>query len=340
MLALFLIAPVGVLAQSKVGTTAAPFLTIGVGARPLAMGGAYVAMSEDIHSLYWNPAGLARMERNEVLLVHSTWIADMNYEYVGAAFNMGRMGTAGVSASMLNVGEMEVTTVDQQEGTGLMFNSYSMAVGFSYGYQFYDRFSLGATGKYIREVIWENSAAGFAFDLGTLFITPLWDWRLGMNITNFGTPMQMDGDNLLFYYDPDPTKEGNNDRILAKYDTDNWKLPLTLRFGMAGELFQQGDNRVSLATDWVVPNDNNEHYNIGLEYAFKEAVFLRGGVKKLEPAMGDGFRLLKEDNGGGLTFGAGLHVVPVRGVTMVVNYAFESFDRLGNVHKYSLSFRL
>ena len=41
---------------SKTGTTAAQFLKIGIGARALAMGGAYSAVSDDATALYWNPA--------------------------------------------------------------------------------------------------------------------------------------------------------------------------------------------------------------------------------------------------------------------------------------------
>jgi hypothetical protein len=52
-------------AASKVGTTAAQFLKIGVGSRAVGMGGAFVAVADDITSLYWNPGGLGRLNHNE-----------------------------------------------------------------------------------------------------------------------------------------------------------------------------------------------------------------------------------------------------------------------------------
>lgn len=347
-LALLLLLPAQGFSQSKVGTSAAPFLTIGVGSRPQAMGGAFVAVSDDIHALYWNPAGLARMNSAEVMLVHSTWLADMSFDYVGAAFPMGRAGTFGLSTTMLSVGEMEVTTTSYQDGTGLMFNSYDLAVAGSYGYKFYDRFSIGASAKYIRQQIWNESAAGMALDIGTLLITPLKDIRLGMNISNFGTSMQMSGRDLTVFHDPDPNREGNNPNIPAEIKTDAWKLPLTMRLGFAGEVLQNNVNRVTLAFDWVVPNDNTESMNVGMEYAFKEYVFLRAGLRSMRPGSygtqkmsGDivdkSFKLFEPDNGGGVTFGAGVKLGLVNGVNFLADYAYEGYDLLGSVHKYSLS---
>ncbi len=46
--------------QSKVGTTAAQFLGIGVGSRAMSMGGAFTAMYGDPSCLYWNPGSIAQ----------------------------------------------------------------------------------------------------------------------------------------------------------------------------------------------------------------------------------------------------------------------------------------
>jgi hypothetical protein len=336
---LFTLVPATGFAQSKVGTTAAPFLTIGVGARPVSMGGAFVAMNDDAYALYWNPASLAMLPQSEILMQHSTWLADMSYDFIGAAFSMGLNGTLGFSATMLNVGEMEVTTDAYQEGTGLKFDSYSLAAALSYSYRFYDRFSIGGNFKYIRETIWNESASGFAIDLGTLLITPIKDIRLGMSISNFGTKMQMTGRDLLFLNDPDTDITGNNPDIPASYDTDSWKLPLMMRLGLAGELIKSAGNRITIAADWVVPNDNSESLNLGAEYAFREMFMLRGGMKGIRPGSYDGsYGLFEPDNNGGYTFGAGF-LFNLGGFRLRADYGYETFDRLGNVHKYSLGIK-
>ena len=68
--------------QSRVGTTAASFLEIGIGPRGAAMGDAFVSGANDLTSIYWNPAGLALMEKNEVIFSHQPWIANINNNFV------------------------------------------------------------------------------------------------------------------------------------------------------------------------------------------------------------------------------------------------------------------
>ena len=70
--------------QTKVGSTAAPFLNIAVSPRAISMGGAFVATANDVSSLYWNPAGASRSDINEAMFSHSRWFADINYNWAGA----------------------------------------------------------------------------------------------------------------------------------------------------------------------------------------------------------------------------------------------------------------
>ncbi|MDZ7413622.1 MAG: UPF0164 family protein, partial [candidate division KSB1 bacterium] len=95
---------------SKVGTTSACFLEIEVGARALAMGGAFVATANDASALYWNAAGLARLSRSELHLGHTQWLADMRYDFAGIALPLGSFGTLGASLCALGMDEMEVRT--------------------------------------------------------------------------------------------------------------------------------------------------------------------------------------------------------------------------------------
>ncbi|MDE2291861.1 MAG: hypothetical protein KGL53_07240, partial [Elusimicrobia bacterium] len=60
----FLLLAAAVLSSTPVfaagpGTSAATFLTLGFGARPLALGESFVAVADDVSALYYNPAGLA-----------------------------------------------------------------------------------------------------------------------------------------------------------------------------------------------------------------------------------------------------------------------------------------
>ena len=86
------------------------------------MGSAFVAIANDATALYWNPAGISRLPGNEMVFIHSAWIADINYDFVGAVFQLKNKGAIGISLISLSTQEMKVRTIDQPEGTGEMFS--------------------------------------------------------------------------------------------------------------------------------------------------------------------------------------------------------------------------
>jgi long-subunit fatty acid transport protein len=313
--------------QTKVGTTAAPFLGIAIGARALGMGGAFVSVADDATALYWNPAGIARLSHYEVILLHTDWISDLSYDFVGAVFPLKEAGALGFQTALLSMGQMEVTNEIHQDGTGLFFDASDLAIGVSYGLSLTDRFSIGFTGKYIQEKIWHESAQGVALDMGTLYTTPLYGMRIAMAISNFGTDMQMTGRDMLVLYDPSSIKEGNNGNIQAELRTEKWPLPLNLRVGAAVDVLTRPNHLLTAAISAQHPNDNTESVNVGAEYRYQKMLALRAGYKSL----------FLKDSEEGLTLGAGL-VPPLRaGFDLHLDFAYEDFNRLGNIYKYSVS---
>lgn len=218
---------------SKTGTTAAKFLSIGAGSRPVSMGGAFVAIADDASAMHWNVAGLAQLRRTELLVNYTEWLVDIRFTYTGVAVALGAGGTFGLDITAMTMDEMEVTDYGFEDGTGETFSAGSYAVGMAYSRQLTDRFSIGIKGKYIGEFISQSSATGVALDIGTLFITPFKDIRFGASISNFGQKMQMTGDDLLVPSDIAPNQEGNNESVTARLSTDRFDLPLLLRVGLA-----------------------------------------------------------------------------------------------------------
>jgi len=329
-LVLLALLPGALFAQSKVGTTAAPFLGIAVGARALGMGGAFTATADDPTALYWNPSGVAGIDRFSANLVHTDWLADLNFDVIGAVLPLaGDAGVLGAQVTMLSMPDQEITTTDQagQEGTGLFYSAGSVAIATTYARAFTDRFKLGLTAKYIREWIWHESAAGAALDIGSLYRTDFHGMRVGLAITNFGSNMKMGGRDLFHFADVDPTRSGNNDRVLSEFNTDRWPLPLMMRFGLAMEVLQCPNYRVTAAVDALHPNDNRESVNVGGEYAYREGFFLRAGYKSL----------FLPDSEEGLTAGLGVRVKTRGGPSFGFDAAYEDFGRFNAVYKYSLA---
>ena len=136
---------------SKSGTTAAVFLEIPVGARAMGMGGAFVGTANDVTSLYWNTAGIARLPRNEALFAHNEWLADTKFDYAALAVPLEDFGTLGLSFTSLSMDDMLVRTVEKPDGTGERFSAGSFAVGLHYARNLSEKFSIGFTAKYISE---------------------------------------------------------------------------------------------------------------------------------------------------------------------------------------------
>ncbi len=312
---------------SKVGTTSAPFLEIDVGSKAVGMGSAFVAVASDATALYWNPAGISRLPGNETVLIHTEWIADINYDFVGTVFPISNLGVIGISLISLSTNEMKVRTVAKPEGTGELFNVGDLALGIAYARNLTERFSIGFNGKYIRQKIWHMNATGFAIDIGTLFTTPFAGMKIGMSISNFGGKMQMLGKDTFVNYDLAPDQEGSNDRIPANLKTDKFSLPLLFRVGLALEVFKFNSGRMIMAVDATHPNDNTEYINIGVEYSSNDWLFLRTGYKNL-------FMLDGEE---GLTVGAGIKYALSRNVSIIIDYSYQDFGRLINAQSFSLA---
>jgi hypothetical protein len=314
---------------SKSGTTAAAFLEIPVSARAVAFGSAFSAVANDASSLYWNPAGAARLERTEVVFTHMNWIADLGFDYSAVAIPLGPFGTVGLSFTALTMKDMAVRTVDKPDGTGELFNASSIALGIHYARNLSDRFSIGFTGKYIQESIWHMSSKAFAMDIGVLYTTQFFNnMKIGAIISNFGTDMQMAGRDARMFERIDEQKMGSNDRIPVNIEMDSWSLPLNFQFGIATDLFTTESQRMTIAIDALHPSDNYESINIGFEYEFFRTLALRGGYRAIGLA----------DREGGLSFGAGFKGdLFGGGITSGLDYAYSDYGRLKAANVISLS---
>lgn len=312
---------------TKAGTTSAAFLNIDQGARGVGMGSAFVSVVDDISATYWNPAGIARMKGGQASFSNTQWIADIAYNHAAVAVPVGGVGTLGVSAQFLTMGDMERTTTMEPEGTGETFSAGSYAFVLSYGRNLTDRFSIGFNAKYVQEKIFHMNARGVAFDVGTLFDTQLEGLRLGMSISNYGTKMQMSGQDVLVQKDIDATVSGNNPNINANLQTDKWDMPLLFRVGMSVDVLKGlYDSNLTLAVDALHPNDDVESVNVGAEYVFHDMVALRAGYKSL----------FAKDSEEGLTFGGGVNYRMFGASSLVLDYAWGDFGVLKEIQKFSI----
>jgi len=314
-------------AQSKIGTTAAQFLGIPVGARALSMGGTSVAASSDVGTIYFNPGAFAQAQKTEVLVSSTDWLLGSKLRWLGAMINIDGTNAFGLSITQLDYGDEEVNTEDNPDGTGQRWSAQDFAVALSYSRNLTDRFSIGGSAKYISQSIWNESASTFAFDLGVLFVTGFHDMRLGMSISNFGGDMTMNGRDLNKVIDLDPNHAGSNKLNIAKLNTDPWPIPLLFRVGLAMDILKNELCTLTIESDALRPSDNVEVVNLGAEATFLNIICLRGGYKSL----------FQTDSEEGLTLGVGVKYAEPNSMGLEVNYAYQQFGRFGNINTFSVA---
>jgi len=333
-------------AFTKVGKTAAQFLKIGVGARALAMGEAFAALSNDATALYWNPAGLVTVGRMEFTSTHTQWIAGLRHDFAGFVYPVGTNNALGLSVTIMTSGEIERTTLEQPRGTGFYYSATDFAVAVSYARAMTDFLNVGITGKYIHQQLWNERAFGFAVDVGTILDTGIAGIKVAMVMTNFGTHMKLDGRDLIRGFDPMP-ESLLNPLTPSKLETESWPLPTNFRLSILYELIggpasllSLPESRMTVVAELTHPSDHPEHLHLGMEYGFRNFLFLRMGYKALLSLdrvytlpSGHKYDAFEEE----MTFGAGVRVPLGGNVSMNIDYAYVPFGVFDAVQHVTLS---
>ncbi|GAB4140364.1 MAG: hypothetical protein Fur0015_10670 [Ignavibacteriales bacterium] len=286
--------------QTVIAKYAGEFMAIGVGGKALAMGGAQVALVNDVTAGYWNPAGLAKLDYPQFSLMHEEHFGDLvNYNYAAAALPYGNDMTFGISAIRLGVDGIPDTRkalIDARTGEIITdinnpfaridpnkvkeFNNSDWAFYGSFAKRQSENFYWGANIKIISRSIAEESAFGIGFDIGALYMP---DERLtfGANIMDVTTTLVA-------------WSTGRNELISP-----------TAKIGAAYKLDLLGGN-ISPAVDLDVRFENRKYasnFNVGpisfdfhggLEYSYKNLFAIRGGYNDVKQfTLGAGIKLPK-----------------------------------------------
>lgn len=277
----------------------ASFLDIGVGARGLGMGGAYTALVDDAHSIYWNPAGLARMDKREAAASHSGLGESTRHDFLAYAHPTSRAVLA-AGITYLNQGRIAGRDAAGRPVGG--YDASDAAVALAAGRKT-DLVDVGVSVKYLRSHIASSEAQGLALDAGLKRELPAGSGKvvLGAAVRNLGPGL--------------------------KYETQRNDLPLRAAFGAAYR-FSAGH---ALAAELQNgPRGAGTEGGAGGELKAREGVFLRlGYTTKNSAVAGTGF-----DAARGLTLGLGLQK---DGFSL--DYAAQAAGELGSTHRFTLAAR-
>ncbi len=223
----------------------APFLSMGTGARAVAMSGAFSSFYDDVSCAYWNPASISLLNNIGLSTMISFLTLDRSYNYIGGVFPL-QYGTIGFSFINFSIGNIEGRTEDTEEF--YLFSDTENAYIASYGYRIFKWISIGANLKIIDIKLAGYGANGFSFDAGILLL-PFENFSFAVTFRDFF--------NGLYW------TTGTKERIL-----------FTMRIGVMAKFFEKILN-ISIEGEQIEGHD--AIIKSGVEIQFFKIIFLRGG---------------------------------------------------------------
>jgi hypothetical protein len=314
--------------NKKLAQTGFKFLNVATDPRSVAMGEAVTSVEGTSQSLFFNPAGMARMSQSVQMTFGSTqWIADINHMYGSIAINTpdNDYGVFGITFQTVDYGDLDRTIYTESNADKYLdmgtFSPIAMAVGIGYARSLSDRFSIGGRISYALQdlgdgfatttsgtnnpVASKNSANTLSYDFGMFYKTGLKSLNFAVSIKNF-------------------SKE-------IKYQREGFQLPLMFRIGISANTMDfisesQDADQLLLSVDATNSRDYPETINLGGEYVFMKLLAIRAGY-------------MFDQDEHGFTAGVGIQQ-SLEGIGLGIDYAYTPFGIFGNINRFSIQLYL
>jgi len=236
------------------GNSGLSFLKFGFGARNIAMGDVGIAASNDVTSLFYNPANLPKTSETEIMLMHYEWIQDVRSELLGVKFSLFDLPFA-VGFNVTTISDIEVRTKPGEAES--KFNANYFFGSLSTGFNLIDNLAAGISIKYLYEGIFVDESEGFGFDFGLNYSIPIAAGIEGLSasavIKNLGS--------------------------MNELKNEKTKLPAEFRIGPAYR-FKLVDAKFDITTAAELQkylDTDDIHFNIGAEILYDNIIALRAG---------------------------------------------------------------
>lgn len=259
----------------RVGTAGASQLLINPWARSSGWGGANIASVSGLESIYGNVAGLAFTDKTELIFSRSSWIADIPINSFGFSQRLNETSVLGLSVTSISIAEIMRTTELLPDGGLGTYTISATNINLAYSKAFSNSIYGGFVFKAIVEGTSDVTAGGIALDAGIQYVTGNSDHiKFGIALKNVGPTLLYSGDGFSFRGD---APLGDYEMTLEQR-TDAFELPSLLNIGLTYDFpMLPEDHRLSTAGTFTSNSFKNDQFRLGLEYAFKELVMVRGG---------------------------------------------------------------
>ncbi len=335
--------------QAQVNKYANAFLDIGVGARGIALSQATVASADDATAAFWNPAGLTDMRRDIQLgLMHNEHFAGIvKFDYGTVAVKFSEKDAGAFTFIRSGVDDIPNTlelldangNVDYDRVQSFSAADYAFMLSYARKIDKIKGLSVGGNAKVIYRHIGEfGQGWGFGIDLSARYVRN--KWKIGAMFRDASSTITQ------FSYNTETFRvifaQTGNEVISSSTEIAVPRLMLAgaRRFDLPWNLSVQPELQMVMTTDGrrnvLVGTDVlSVDPSFGLEFGYKDLLFLRGGVGR--------FQYLKEVTAGGGYDGKALTLLPTAGIgfrikAFTVDYALANFGNsfMGLSHVFSL----
>jgi hypothetical protein len=283
---------------------AGEFLRIGVGARALGMGSAFVGLADDGTAAYWNPAGIATLERHEITAMHAEQFGSIvQYDFLSYVMPIGSPGgpKQGLGFSLVRLGVddipdtrgLEIIFDQNQNGkfdypedrlavdeSRFVFDSDNdVALLISYARDLKQGFSVGGNFKIIRQWLGDSlRSTGFGLDAGALWVGD--GWSAGARLSDAVTTRILWNTGTSEYIAPALRIGGAKTKSFAS-KRHVVTAALDVQIGFSDEVLSSQANIGSVTFE----------FHPGIEYWIERRVALRAGFESRNFSAGAGVRL-------------------------------------------------
>lgn len=321
------------------------FLSIGVGARALGMGNAFVSLAGDATSGYWNPAGLNRLQPNlQVALMHTEYFAGIaSYDFGAIAFDLGPRNGLAFSFIRFGVDDIPDTSelIDSDGNINYdrvrSFSASDNAFMLSYAHLLNPNLSIGINTKIIRRTAGNFASAwGFGLDAGLQYSLERWQFAIvGRDITSTFNAWTFNLDDRMrevFTITGNEIPENSIELTMPRIVLGaSRSFPFNDKFGMLASA------DLNITTDGkrntLIKGDPfSIDPSMGLEFDYNQVVFLRAGAGNFQR-----YYTSEEDYSASVRFSMGMGVV-IRDF-LVLDYALTDVGNT-SIAEYSNVFSI
>jgi len=319
--------------KDRTGQAGASELLINPWARSSGWGGANVACSRGLESIFTNVAGTAFTPRTELIFANTDYLkgSDTKLMAFGLSQKVGESGVLSIAIVSMNFGDIQITNVNNPDPSDVSIGTFSPSlinINIAYAKAFSNSIYGGFNLKIISESISDMSAQGIAIDAGIQYVTgEMENIKFGIALKNVGPTMKFSGDGLSFrgYYSLFSTTSPTFEQRKSDFE-----LPAALMIGGAYD-FLFGESRFTLAGAFQSNSFNKDQISLGGEFSLKSYLMLRAGYT-YEDGITDKSTRTSVFTGPSAGVTVQVPINKKKGSTFSIDYSYRDTDPFDGTH--------